>query len=292
MLRDCLDSIAKFNDIGDRLEVIVSDNSLNTEVYDAIASEYDYVKIIKNGNIGYGAGNNRGYAVSTGKYLLFLNPDTILIEPIFQFVLDKFEKDEELAMFGLQLKDLSGKNTISFSCIDLDLDGFRGRIRERFRIKKGRFIDDGMSILGADIFIRRITFEQAGRFDEKIFMYREEEDLIKRIKQYSDSKKINFYGEKSIIHLEGGTQEKDIKSMYAKNQRLCQASSYYTQKWGLDFCKALKNRIRFDRFLIFVYTVLFKKEKANEKKIRMRVFSEELKRQKAQKAKSQKRLKD
>ena len=51
IVRDCLDSIKKFNDIGDELEVIVSDNSEDNTLVDAIRAEYDWVKVIKNENI-------------------------------------------------------------------------------------------------------------------------------------------------------------------------------------------------------------------------------------------------
>lgn len=285
LLQNCLDSIEKFNDIGERLEVIVSDNSPICEVYDKIVADYHWVKIIKNENVGFGAGNNRGFEISNGKYLLFLNPDTILVEPIFAFAIEKFEQNNDLALFGLQLKDTSLNNVISFACIDTDNAGIWGHVREKKRIKKGRFIDDGMLILGADMFVRREAFVQAGRFDEKIFMYREEEDLVKRIKKESEAKAVRFFGEKSIIHLEGGTEDKDYNSLFVKTERLCQTDSYYTKKWGLDFCKILKKRIRFYKFSVFVNLFLFRIEKAKEKKILLKVFRDELIRQKSLKNK-------
>ena len=102
VLRDCLNSIKQYNDIGEDLEVIVSDNSPDDILYETIKKEYDWIKIIKNENKGFGAGNNRGYEIATGKYLLFLNPDTILIEPIFKFTVEQFEQDKDLALFGVQ----------------------------------------------------------------------------------------------------------------------------------------------------------------------------------------------
>ena len=73
LLRDCIDSIYRFNDIGDELEVVVSDNSPDMELYNEIATDYPSVKLVKNDNIGFGAGNNRGYEASSGKYLFFFN---------------------------------------------------------------------------------------------------------------------------------------------------------------------------------------------------------------------------
>lgn len=280
ILRNCLDSIKKFNDIGDNLEVIVSENSPTNEIYDALQAEYSWIKIIKNENIGFGRGNNRGYEFSTGKYLIFLNPDTILIEPVFKFAINKFEEDDELALFGVQLKDLNMNNVISFACIDTDIKGIIGHLKEKKRINKGCFIDSNMLILGADLFVRRESFEQAGKFDEQIFMYREEEDLVKRLKQKSKAKKVKFFGEKSIIHLEGGTEGRDYSSLRAKTERICVTDSYYTYKWNLDYCKILKNRIRFYRFSILMNMLLLRFDKVKEKKIVAKIFLKELHKQK------------
>ena len=72
ILSECLDSIKKYNDIGDELEVIVSDNSPSSNIINQLKSNYPWVKTCKNQNKGFGAGNNRGIGISTGKYILFL----------------------------------------------------------------------------------------------------------------------------------------------------------------------------------------------------------------------------
>ena len=105
LLSDCLKSIEKFNDIGEELEVIVSDNSSSKNVVNMISYKYPVVKFIHNEkNGGFGYGNNRGVEIATGKYLLFLNPDTLLIEPIFRYAISKFEGNEKLVSFGFKQK--------------------------------------------------------------------------------------------------------------------------------------------------------------------------------------------
>ncbi|MFQ6990128.1 MAG: glycosyltransferase family 2 protein [Faecalibacterium prausnitzii] len=81
-LDDCINSIFQMNDIGKRLEVIVVDNSPNDLVKIRV-SKYEKVKYVRNIENGFGKGNNIGYKESIGDLLIFLNPDTILIEPIF-----------------------------------------------------------------------------------------------------------------------------------------------------------------------------------------------------------------
>lgn len=80
ILTDCIDSIMENNDDPDKVEIIIVDNSPDYELYDYISSKYPQLLMIKSDNRGFGAGNNTGVKNSRGQYLLFLNPDTILIE--------------------------------------------------------------------------------------------------------------------------------------------------------------------------------------------------------------------
>ena len=99
VLRNCLDSIYLYNDIGECLEIIVVDNSPEDNIYHYIKNNYSDIMILRMDNKGFGAANNLGAKIAKGEYLLFLNPDTILIEPIFKFAINQFEKDDKLSMF-------------------------------------------------------------------------------------------------------------------------------------------------------------------------------------------------
>lgn len=258
ILRNCLNSIKKYNDIGDELEVIISDNSPDTTLYDTIKSEYEWIKIIKNENIGFGAGNNKGFEISSGEYLLFLNPDTILVEPVFKFAIEKFEKNEKLALFGVQLRSAEMKKNTSFLMIDKY--SVSATLIMKFYRALNIYKDGKMFICGADLFVRREAFEQAGKFDEKIFMYKEEADLTKRIKLHSAAKKTAFYKKKSIIHLEGGTEEGNIQST-SQLERMWDTDLYYAEKWNKDIKKIYKQRKRYQKFKLFIYKLTFKKHK-------------------------------
>ena len=47
ILRDCLDSIKKFNDLKDEAEIIISDNSITNSVYEMVKKDYPEIQIIK-----------------------------------------------------------------------------------------------------------------------------------------------------------------------------------------------------------------------------------------------------
>ena len=99
IIAPCLQSIQRFNDTGDHLQVTVVDNSpTGDSTYELICNEFPWVQAVRNPkNGGYGQGNNAGARLSTGKYLLFLNPDTELIEPLFGFAVSAFENDSTRA---------------------------------------------------------------------------------------------------------------------------------------------------------------------------------------------------
>lgn len=274
VLINCLDSIKKFNDLGDDLEVIVSDNSPDLQLYDTISNEYDWIKIIKNDNRGFGAGNNRGFEISSGQYLLFLNPDTVLVEPIFKFATNIFENNKDIAMFGVQLIKPNGKQNASF--FSYDRYGILQNLKDKLNRKLGKFKDNKMFICGADLFIRRQSFIEAGCFDEKIFMYKEEADLIKRIKLFATSKKVAFYKNKKIIHLEGATEVNDNDKDIKVAERLVTTDRYYAEKWGIDFNKIIKSRISYCKFKRLIYRITFKKEKAYQQNKMIKFYSSNL----------------
>ena len=281
ILRDCLDSIKKFNDLKDEAEIIISDNSITNSVYEMVKKDYPEIQIIKNNNIGFGPANNRAADISSGEYLIFLNPDTILLEPIFQFTVDKFEQHSNLALFGIKLMNVNGTANNSFFAMDnytlswtLLMKAF-----SKFDI----YIDGKMYIAGADLFVRKSVFEAAGRFDENIFMYYEEPDLIKRIKKLPDNYITSFFPEKKMIHLEGATENKDVSSIVRKVGRSIETYKYYCKKWNVSFTENIRNMKKYQEFKIIAETLLGNKENlelANEQKNLLNVFLIERREQK------------
>lgn len=246
ILRDCLESIKKFNDLKDEVEIIISDNSITQNVYEMVKKDYPEIQIIKNNNIGFGPANNRAVDISSGEYILFLNPDTILLEPIFQFAVDKFEQQSNLALFGIKLMNENGTANNSFFAMDnytlswtLLMKAF-----SKFDI----YIDGKMYIAGADLFVRKSAFEAAGRFDENIFMYYEEPDLIKRIRRLPNNYVTSFFPEKKMIHLEGATENKDAISTVKKVERSLETYRYYCDKWNVSFIRNIRQMRKYQVF--------------------------------------------
>lgn len=235
VLKGCLSSIRRYNDIGDCLEVVVVEQSSTEHISRLVKREFPWVKLIRNENKGFGAGNNYGVKSAQGKYLLLLNPDTLLVEPLFEFAVKQFETNSRLGLFGVRLLDASGRHNRSFH--------FRKpyglqrallwRLFDRFNI----FISGSMYISGADMFLRRDAFEKAGMFDERIFMYYEETDLAYRLESLGFE--IGFYPEKRLIHLEGRCSD-DAKTI----ARQLNSLKIMCSNCGLNYSLVLKKRLQ------------------------------------------------
>jgi len=268
ILIDCLDSIYKYNDIGDKLEIIVVDNSPEDNIYNYIKSNYNDVVIIKSENRGFGASNNLGARIAKGKYLLFLNPDTILIEPIFQFAIKKFEENNNLALFGIKLLNKNFKRNDSF--YPIAGYGFFQRIFLSLFQKMDFFIEGKMCIAGADIFIRKKVFFDIGMFDENIFMYGEEADLARRIK--ASNYETKYFKDKSLIHIGGET----VRTFTNKSSLIrvgLRSTKYYCEKYNIDFDKMVLRQIRRQKFKYFIYRI-FKREECKEIKNHIEILKE------------------
>jgi GT2 family glycosyltransferase len=258
ILIDCIKSIYKNNDINDSLEVIIIDNSPKESVVASIKEKFKEIIYIYNSENGFGKANNIGASLARGDYLLFLNPDTILIEPIFSFAVNCFESDSKLGLFGVKLLKADFKPTMSFFWMDRWGIWYNQLIKIYNRLNI--YVDGKMFIAGANLFIKKDIFFKCEKFDENIFMYCEEADLIKRIQLCGF--KTAFFHHKRIIHLHGKCTE---DSEFAFRKRM-ESNKYYCQKYKLNFNKRIKKEINYTKLKYFVYlmmgdsrAILFKK---------------------------------
>lgn len=248
-VKGCLKSIFTYNDIGDSLEVIVVDNSPNHETKKWIDRSCYNVITIKNGNKGFGEANNLGAKNANGKYLLFLNPDTELLEPVFSFAVNRFQINPNLGCFGVQLVDEKGRNNYSFGL--RNNRGFMLTMTDKLLSFFNLFISRFMFISGANIFIEKKAFEDCGMFDENIFLYYEEADLCNRLNLIGKTNK--FFSEKKILHYEGKASEKSLFNSYAYALK---SREYYCKKFGINFEEEIRKELKYCKFKILFFNLL------------------------------------
>ena len=191
-------------------EIIIVDNNSNDGSVEMIEKEYPEVILIKNmKNVGYGRANNQGIRKAKGKYVLMLNPDTIIlpgtVEKMYRFleenptvgacgpsILDSNYQPFAPMIYDPTLLELFGKDTL--------LRRFFPRLSSpRYRQPKERKEVERLS--GCCFLSSKEALKVAGLFDERIFLFYEEADLFFRLRRKGWA--IYYLPELSIVHLQG-----------------------------------------------------------------------------------------
>lgn len=192
--KDCIESI--FNSLKDKdlqYEIIVLDNAStdnSVQLLKKIQKEHKNMNIIDNKeNVGFAKGNNIASKQAKGVYLLFLNSDTLVIESAVEELLNYYKINEKTVHFaGGKLFNSDGTTQAScgpfyslpvvFGALFLKGDYWGlTRYSPDFATK----VD---WISGACILTTKVIFEKIHGFDEKIFMYMDEIDLLYRAKKH------------------------------------------------------------------------------------------------------------
>jgi len=209
-LRDCLRSVHLHTE-GLTFEVIVVDD-YSSGVYGGmgvIAKEFPQTEIIFNQrNLGYAESNNIGFALATGKYVLLLNPDTLLMDNAIGKLFKFMENHDRVYACGAQLLNRDGSWQVSAgrfpalaqACADaMFLNDIFPRANIPCRAEKKRDCTHKVDyVSGADLFIRRDAAPML--FDSRIFdTYSEDLDFGYRMRDgyayiVTDAKIVHFGG--------------------------------------------------------------------------------------------------
>ncbi|MDD2646404.1 MAG: glycosyltransferase family 2 protein [Patescibacteria group bacterium] len=221
-LDQCLNSLIKFISRIETEVIIVDNNSQESALF-GYQEKYPFINLILlKQNLGFAAANNMAAKQAKGDVLFFLNPDTIFIEDIFEKISECFKNNKEVGVISPQLILDNGQlQPYSFGRDKMIDKIYRGNQTQL--IKKNNYLfTDWVS--GAALAIRRKIFEQINGFDENFFMYFEDRDLCRRVKNLGY--KIIVLITTKIIHLGGQslTSDKKRKTLYYQSQ------NYYWQK--------------------------------------------------------------
>lgn len=168
-LKKCLESLSKIN--YEKYEIIIVDNNSTDGSLESIEQSYPNIKIKKlEKNFGFAYPNNRGVELAKGKFILFLNNDTIVDPDFINKLLVPFENDPEVGICQSLLLKPTGEIDSSGDFIDSIGIAFSSKIKS----KKTHKI---FSAKGASMIIKKEIFEKLGGFDEKFFLTFEDVDL-------------------------------------------------------------------------------------------------------------------
>ncbi len=224
-------------------EIIVVDNSEDAEEFKRLSENPCIKPLDAKSNLGFGKANNLGASIAKGKYLYFLNSDTLLMNNAI-YELKKFlDEHEDASIVGSNLytKDRQPNhsfypyetNVKSVKRMNLVLTLMKKRIfyhRADFNFS-GKPLKISGYVTGASLMIRKEDFDVLGGFDKDIFMYAEESLLCYRL-IHKLHKNIYNVPSSKIIHFEGGSFKKlsyDHIKTYIDGNVI-----YYTKAFGLE----------------------------------------------------------
>jgi hypothetical protein len=211
---ECLESVyARTQETA--FEVIVVDNASPSGDVGIVKEKFPNVILIEStANLGFAGANNLGFRSSTGEYVVFLNPDTVLINPAFDLMLRQVRSLSNVGAAGCTL--LNEDRSVQTSAIQtfptilnqlLDLDSIRNRYPACPLWNIAPLLAGGTEpsrvevISGACVLFRRDVFARIGLFSEEYFMYAEDLDLCYKSAQAGFT---NYYlPEPQIIHYGG-----------------------------------------------------------------------------------------
>ena len=219
-LEQCLFSVNKAGQ-GIETEIFVVDNRSTDGSRERLEPLFPNVHFTWNDtNEGFAKANNRAVAQASGKYILFLNPDTIIPEDCLNQCFRFFEKHPDAGAIGVHMIDGSGtflkesKRAFPSPMTSLyKLSGLaalfpHSKVFARYYLghlneNENHEVD---VLAGAFMMIPKTVLDKTGSFDERFFMYGEDVDLSYRIQQAGY--KNYYYADTSIIHFKGESTKK------------------------------------------------------------------------------------
>lgn len=200
------------------VEIIVVDNNSTDDSCSILQENYPNVHLIINReNVGFSKANNQGVAISKGKYVLILNPDTVVAEDTLDLIFSFAEKKHNLGSLGVKLIDGSGKflpeskrgiptPMVSFNKLFGISSTQTGKYYATHLLENESGVVD--VLVGAFMFLKKEIYTEVNGFDEDYFMYGEDIDLSYKIlnKGYQNY----YFSATKVIHYKGESTKKDI----------------------------------------------------------------------------------
>lgn len=213
-LKTCLESIYRYvlaHDIG----VIVLDNASydgSEEIVKSYPQNFQFIQLEE--NVGFARANNIGFNKTHSKYCLFLNPDTVVKQDIFEKFFEIADCDSSIGALGCQL--LNEDKTLQTSSIQPFPTIINQIVNSNFFVNRSSCFKMQRSALktpvdvdmisGACLFVVSEVFSKVGMFSTDYFMYGEDLDLCYKIKK--EGYRILFTNTARVTHLGGKSSRK------------------------------------------------------------------------------------
>lgn len=206
------------------VEIIVVDNGSADTSISELPAEFPSVQFIFTGkNLGFAGGNNVGIEASGGKYLMFLNNDTIVPPGFLQPLVQLMEQDRSIGMISPKVLFDDGKTIQYAGAKGINALTGRGKRLGLMEVDNGQYNNIYQTDLGhgAALMVSRDVIEKIGLMPEEYFLYYEEHDWCEKAKR--SGYKMFYNGTTSVVHKESvstGGDDSYLKVYYINRNRI------------------------------------------------------------------------
>lgn len=231
-LKKCINSVMR--QTYHNFKIVLVDNASNDNSVQLVKNTFSDVKIIRlKQNIGFAGGNNIGirYALRQGtEFILLLNPDTIVEENMLDILITN--ADSKTVTAPKMYADKK-KKKIWYAGGEIDYADGKSRHFTKVEPNDSKALDVSF-VTGCCMLIHRDIIKKTGVFDDKYYLYYEDDDLCMRFMEKAVSMKYIPYT--SLWHMVGGSvggTKSPLKEYYMVRNRL-----YFMKKYEHKFVKS------------------------------------------------------
>jgi GT2 family glycosyltransferase len=235
--------------IADTLEILVIDNHSEDDSIGVLRNRLSHiprVRILENHtNTGYGAGNGFAVERAQGEYLLIVNPDNTLLPDCIEKLVEAIEKDPGIGITAPQLIHEDGTIRDSYRSFPrfLDVVAKRAKVLQGLLGKRvEHYLQSGTDphasrevdwVVGACFLIRKDLFQKLGGFDPRFFLFFEDIDLCKRVREAG--KRIVYLPAAKAYDRKRRLSEGGLLSLFKSRvgREHVKSGIKYFAKWGL-----------------------------------------------------------
>lgn len=276
-VRGCLRSIFKLLDLND-IEVLIADNNSPDREVEKLAIEFPEAKFIFNSrNEGFGSGCNSAAEISKGEYVLFLNPDTKLLDNSILNLVEILKADDEAGIVSGLLVNENGEPIYCFNEFpDLKWEfyqtigtGYERAIEDllnRDEIRNGRKFEVDW-FHGAFLLMRKSDFQRVGGFDGKYFMYYEDVELCHDFKEILGLKNYCFPNVRISHSTQSSLKSESIDNI--RNFHMHRGKILFTENYGFVYRNSFR-LLGIANILLRIPIVMFWKKYSKHRKEKFR----------------------
>ena len=208
--------------------VIVDNASQDLPTLRALCAEHGARLVESKVNEGFGVACNRGAALAETEFLLFLNPDALLMPDTLAQLVAAAERYPDATGFNPRIEDDNGKPFFK---------------RKSYLLPRAQWMPRGwpeadreVTVLsGAAMFMRRADFEAVGGFDSEIFLFHEDDDLALQLAKRG---RLMFIRDALVRHGGGSSSARSAEVAALKAWHMGHSRVYAARKHGMAFARS------------------------------------------------------